>query len=89
MAWSFRKRIKIIPGIHLNIGKNGISTTIGVPGASINIGKNGTYLNTGIPGTGIYSRQKLSPTPQSRETHNFPYQQGHVFKPDEAKIKPP
>lgn len=62
MAWSYRKRIKIIPGIHLNIGKNGISTTIGIPGASINIGKRGTYLNTGIPGTGFSSRTKLNPS---------------------------
>jgi hypothetical protein len=89
MAWSFRKRIKIIPGIHLNIGKNGISTTISVRGASINIGKNGTYLNTGIPGTGVSYRQKLSLTPQSRETPNLPDQQDHVFKPDEANIKTP
>jgi hypothetical protein len=60
MAWSFRRRIKIIPGIHLNLSKSGISTSIGVRGASVTLGKSGTYLNTGIPGTGIYQRQKLS-----------------------------
>ena len=60
MSWSFRKRVKIIPGIHLNVSKSGISTTIGVRGANINIGKKGTYLNTGIPGTGISHRQKIS-----------------------------
>lgn len=60
MGWRFRKRIKIAPGVNLNVSKNGVSTTIGGKGASINVGKNGTYLNTGIPGTGIYSRQKLS-----------------------------
>lgn len=60
MAWKFRKRIKIIPGIHLNISTKGISTTIGIKGASVNIGPNGTFLNTSIPGTGIYNRQKIS-----------------------------
>ncbi|MDR1884623.1 MAG: DUF4236 domain-containing protein [Prevotella sp.] len=60
MAWSYRKRIKIIPGVHLNLGKNGVSTTIGVRGASITFGTGGTYINTGIPGTGIYNRQKIS-----------------------------
>jgi len=60
MGWTFRKRVKIIPGVHLNLSKSGISTTIGVKGASINIGKKGTYLNTGIPGTGISHRQKIS-----------------------------
>jgi len=60
MAWSYRKRIKIAPGIHLNISKKGVSTSFGVRGASITTGRNGTYLNTGIPGTGIYSRKKIS-----------------------------
>ena len=60
MSWTFRKRVKIIPGIHLNVSKSGISTTIGIRGANVNIGKRGTYLNTGIPGTGISHRQKIS-----------------------------
>ncbi|HMR81963.1 MAG TPA: DUF4236 domain-containing protein [Niabella sp.] len=60
MAWSYRRRIKIIPGVHLNFSKSGISTSIGVKGASLTLGKKGAYLNSGIPGLGIYNRQKLS-----------------------------
>jgi hypothetical protein len=50
MGWSFRKRIKIAPGIRLNVSKSGISTSIG--------GKGFTYNTRGrvtasIPGTGI------------------------------------
>ncbi|RTY79157.1 DUF4236 domain-containing protein [Flavobacterium sp. LS1P28] len=60
MAWSYHKRVKIIPGIHLNFSKKGISTSIGVRGASINFGKSGTYLNTSIPGLGLHNRQKLN-----------------------------
>jgi len=60
MSWSYRKRIKIIPGVHLNISRKGISTTIGVKGASINFSADGTYLNTGIPALGIYNRHKIS-----------------------------
>lgn len=59
MAWNYRRRIKIIPGVHLNFSKSGISTSIGVKGASVTLGKKGTYLNTSIPGTGIYNRQKF------------------------------
>lgn len=59
MAWNFRRRVKIIPGVHLNFSKNGISTSIGVKGANITLGKSGTYFNTGIPGLGLYNRQKL------------------------------
>lgn len=60
MAWRFRKRIKIIPGVHLNIGKKGLSTSIGMRGASITIGRSGSYLNTSIPGLGISNRTKIS-----------------------------
>lgn len=60
MALNFRKRKKIAPGIFINFGKSGISTTIGGHGASVSFGSHGTYLNTGIPGSGLYSRQKLS-----------------------------
>ena len=60
MAWSFRKRVKIIPGVHLNFSKRGISTSIGVGGASLNFSSSGTRLNTSIPGLGLYNTQKLS-----------------------------
>lgn len=59
MAWNYRKRVKIAPGVHLNFSKNGVSTSIGPKGAKITFGKNGTYMNTSIPGTGLYSRQKI------------------------------
>lgn len=59
MVWNFRRRIKIAPGVHINLSKGGINTSIGPKGAKITIGKTGTYLNTSIPGTGLYSRTKL------------------------------
>lgn len=59
MAWNFRKRKTIFPGVRLNFGKKGISTTIGPRGASMTFGPNGTYLNTSIPGTGLHNRQRL------------------------------
>lgn len=60
MAWSYRKRIKIAPGVNINLSKSGISTSVGPKGAKINVGPKGTSLYTGIPGTGIYNRTKLS-----------------------------
>ena len=72
MAWSFRRRIKLIPGVHLNFSKSGISTSIGFRGASVTLGKNGTFVNTGIPGTGFYNRQKLSSVGQNQNNNNVP-----------------
>jgi hypothetical protein len=60
MALYFRKRIKILPGLHMNISKSGTSWSVGPRGAKVNFGKRGTYITTGIPGTGIYSRTKVS-----------------------------
>lgn len=56
MAWTYRKRIKIIPGVHLNISRKGISTNIGVRGASVTFGHDGTYVNA------VLSRHKVSPS---------------------------
>jgi Protein of unknown function (DUF4236) len=60
MALRFNKRIKIAPGIRVNNGKSGVSTTLGGKGASLNVGKKGTHLNAGIAGTGISTRTKIS-----------------------------
>gem|GEM_PF-406857 len=62
MALFFRKRIKILPGVTLNLSKSGVSATVGRKGASVSVGKRGTYLNAGLPGTGIYSRAAAPPT---------------------------
>ena len=60
MGWRYRKRIKILPGIHINISKSGISANVGVKGASVTFGPKGTYVNTGLPGTGLYQRDRIS-----------------------------
>lgn len=68
MGVRFRKSVKIMPGVRVNISKSGLSTTIGPKGASINIGKNGAYLNVGIPRTGVYTREKISGKTKSAST---------------------
>ena len=67
MAWTFRKRKKILPGIHMNYGSSGISFNIGIPGASITIGNKGVYANAGLPGTGIRNRKKIFTKKQENE----------------------
>lgn len=61
MGFKFRQRIKIAPGIHINIGKTGItSTSIGKAGATLNVGKKGVKATAGIPGTGLsYTSENL------------------------------
>ncbi|KFF23729.1 DUF4236 domain-containing protein [Chryseobacterium vrystaatense] len=100
MAWSYRKRIKVIPGVHLNISKRGISTSIGVKGASINFSKSGTRLNTHVLGfsnsfqlSGSNSRSKsrsnlnLSPVQPSQPNVNIPvFFEDTIFSADVHEI---
>ncbi|MFB1068306.1 DUF4236 domain-containing protein [Vibrio diabolicus] len=60
MGFKFRKRIKIAPGLHINVSKSGVSTSIGKPGATVNIGKKGGKATVGIPGSGLSYSQNLT-----------------------------
>jgi hypothetical protein len=70
MGFRFRKRIRILPGISLNLSKSGVSASIGKPGATLNIGAKGTRATVGLPGTGISYSQKLDgENPSDSGTH--------------------
>jgi hypothetical protein len=53
MSFRFRRSVSILPGIRLNFGKRGISTSIGVRGAHVTFGPTGTRTTVGLPGTGL------------------------------------
>ncbi|WP_417586991.1 DUF4236 domain-containing protein [Pararhodobacter oceanensis] len=73
MAWRFNRRIKIAPGIRLNIGKSGItSVNLGRRGSSVSLGKTGTHLNLGVPGTGLSRRTKISGAARARAKSDEP-----------------
>lgn len=59
MALRFSRRITLIPGVRLNIGKKGVSLSAGPRGSSISTGRRGTHVNIGLPGTGISIRNRL------------------------------
>lgn len=59
MGWRFNKRLKVLPGIFLNISKSGISLTVGGKGATFTIGPTHTTKRFTIPGTGwTYTKRK-------------------------------
>ncbi len=60
MGFRFRKSIKILPGVKINLSAGSVSTSIGVRGATVNVGKRGTRATVGLPGSGISYSQKLS-----------------------------
>ena len=48
------RRIRIAPGISLNLSKSGFSTSFGVRGAHVTVGPRGVRRTVGLPGTGVY-----------------------------------
>lgn len=58
-GFRFSKRIKIAPGIRLNLNKRSTSLTFGGKGLHYTVGTKGTRASAGIPGTGLsYTRQQ-------------------------------
>ena len=74
MGLRFRRSIKILPGVKINISKKGISSIcLGKSGASINLNKKGISTNIGISGTGIsYSKYHPNIKPPEKELEQEP-----------------
>jgi hypothetical protein len=53
MPLRFQRRIRIAPGISLNLNKNSVSTSFGQRGAHITVGPKGKRSTIGLPGTGL------------------------------------
>lgn len=55
MGWRFRRSIKILPGVRVNIGKNSTSISLGGRGFHRTYSSTGRVTTSvGIPGTGLY-----------------------------------
>jgi hypothetical protein len=52
----FRKSISVLPGVHVNLSKTGVSTSVGGHGATLNVGHGKRMVTLGIPGTGLSYR---------------------------------
>ncbi|WP_298491262.1 DUF4236 domain-containing protein [uncultured Maritimibacter sp.] len=49
----YRKSIKIMPGVRVNLSKSGISTSVGGRGATVNVSKRAIRSTLSVPGTGL------------------------------------
>ena len=56
MATRFRKTIKIMPGVKVNVGKHGVSTSVGIKGLHYTFKPDGSITRSAsLAGTGISS----------------------------------
>lgn len=58
MGFRFRKRIRIVKGLYLNLGKLRGSLSFGGRGATMNVSKKGVRDTFSLPGTGISYQTK-------------------------------
>jgi uncharacterized protein DUF4236 len=65
MGFRFRRSVKLIPGLRLNLSKSGVSLTAGVPGAHLNFSPRGARTTFGVPGSGFSWSQNLNPGQQT------------------------
>ncbi len=53
MGFRFWRRVRIAPGVTLNLSKSGASLSFGPRGAKFTVGPKGTRVTVGVPGTGL------------------------------------
>lgn len=81
MGFRFQRRIRIAPGVRLNLSRSGISTSVGGRGFTLN--SRGT-ATVGIPGTGLSYRANLN-APASRTITTSAVPQGSTPAPAGSK----
>jgi hypothetical protein len=67
MGLRFQRRVKLLPGVHLNLSMSCVGVSVGDRGAHIGVTARGQrYTSVGLPGTGVswreYQKQAARPT---------------------------
>ena len=81
MGFKFRKRIKLAPGLWVNLNNGFPSFSIGRRGLTTNIGKRGVRTTFGIPGSGLSYTTKTAKWPESNSSPHMP-PADNPFHPD-------
>ena len=72
MGFKFRKRIKLAPGLWVNLSKGFPSFSIGKRGLTTNVGKRGVRTTVGIPGSGLSYTTKTVKWSESNSSPHVP-----------------
>lgn len=79
MGFRFFRRIKIFPGMYINLGKRGASVSLGPRGAKMTIGRTGIKSSVGVPGTGFRYEQKIVDFGKTTGSGKSAPRQSHSF----------
>ena len=67
MGFRFHRRLTILPGVHLNLSKSGISLSVGGAPLTVNFGRGIRRLTASLPGTGLSWSGRVGETKGRRE----------------------
>ena len=68
----FQRRVRVLPGVHLNLSLSGIGVSLGTRGLHAGVTARGQrYVSAGLPGTGLSVRQ-YSPVNSSPKLSFWP-----------------
>jgi hypothetical protein len=59
MTLRFWRRVRIVPGLRVNLSKSGASVSVGRRGAWLTSGPRGQRVTVGATGTGLFWTQRL------------------------------
>lgn len=68
MGFRLRWRVRVAPGVHLNVSKSGFSVSLGGAPATLNIGRKGLKGTISAPGTGLSYSKDLPYAPSRGES---------------------
>ena len=60
MGFRFYRRVRLAPGLSINLSRSGPSLTMGVRGAHVTVGRRGVTRTIGLPGTGLFYTSRRS-----------------------------
>ncbi|MBM3258231.1 MAG: DUF4236 domain-containing protein [Candidatus Sericytochromatia bacterium] len=60
VGWRFRRTVRLLPGISLNLGMGRPSVSFGKRGARVTVDEEGVRATTGLPGTGLSYTSRAS-----------------------------
>jgi len=60
MGLRYRKRIRVTPGLGVNLSRRGASVSVGPRGAKLNVGRRGAFVTLSLLGTGLSYAVRLA-----------------------------
>ena len=72
MPFRFWRRVKIAPGVSVNLSRSGTSVSLGPRGARTTFGHGRVRQTLGLPGSGLFYTRTITPEAREHDAHPDP-----------------